>query len=308
MRKLAWMTVGVTYFLMVWGNIVSSTGSGLACPDWPLCHGTITPPASTEIILEWGHRLLALSATLLILVTLIKTFAAPPIVGTGLKRSGRVLLFLLITQILLGGTTVLLGLSPSISTIHLIVATLVWSGLIVVACVTTWSIPVVKNVPPKVRRLSVAGLMGLLVQFYLGGMVRHTHNGLACPHFPNCLDQFLPIPSTFGTHLAFTHRWWGVLLLGIFVHLALVTAKTAPQLARVTRITLGVAIVQVILGIGTVMSHLNTESRAIHAAVGYALWGFLFYVSIRAGALRWLWEKKVSPTLASINTMPQFTP
>lgn len=308
MRKLAWITVGLTYFLMVWGNVVSSTGSGLACPDWPLCHGTITPLATSEIILEWGHRLLALSATALILFTLIKTFAAPPIVGTGLKRSGRVLLFLLITQILLGGTTVLLGLSPTISTIHLIVATLVWSGLIVVACVTTWPTPVVKNVNPKIRRLSVAGLLGLFVQFYLGGMVRHTHSGLACPNFPNCLDQFLPIPSTFGTHLAFSHRWWGVLLLGIFVHLAIVAAKTTPQLAGVTRRTLGVAVAQVILGIGTVMSHLNTESRAIHAAVGYALWGLLFYIAIRAGALRWLWEKRSSSTLASINSMPQLTP
>src|SRR5204863_5788094 len=69
MRKLAWITAAFTYFLMVWGNLVSATGSGLACPDWPLCHGTILPPVRPEIVLEWGHRLIAFSTSALILLS-----------------------------------------------------------------------------------------------------------------------------------------------------------------------------------------------------------------------------------------------
>jgi heme a synthase len=296
MQTLAWLTVGLTYFLMVWGNIVSSTGSGLACPDWPLCHGSVTPPVSAPVVLEWGHRLLAASATFMILLTLYKTLTPSNQIGSPLRRSGKSLLALLAIQILLGGTTVLLGLSPGVSTIHLIIATLVFSGLITVACVTTWKDPVIVNANPKISRLAIAGLMGLLVQFAMGALVRHTHSGLACPNFPHCLEGFFPIPATFGSHLAFFHRWWGVLLLGVFVHLAVVAAKTTPALSRPARRALGLAVAQVILGIGTVLSGLNTESRAIHAAVGYALWGVLFFITLRSGGMRWLWDKTQSTT------------
>ncbi len=46
------------YILMVMGTFVTSTGSGLACPDWPLCYGTVSPPLELSIWFEWGHRLL----------------------------------------------------------------------------------------------------------------------------------------------------------------------------------------------------------------------------------------------------------
>ena len=42
-------TVFFTYLLMVMGSFVTSTGSGLACPDWPLCYGTVTPPLRLHI-------------------------------------------------------------------------------------------------------------------------------------------------------------------------------------------------------------------------------------------------------------------
>src|SRR2546423_14043799 len=161
MRKLAWITVAFVYLLMVWGNLVSSTGSGLACPDWPLCHGTLTPPLSFAVVLEWGHRLLAFTATCLIVATMIGVFRTKG--DSALKRSGRSLLVLLVLQILLGATTVLLGLSPLVSTIHLVVATLVFSGLITVAAVSTWGNPVAKGATPKLKHLATAGLIAMLI-------------------------------------------------------------------------------------------------------------------------------------------------
>ena len=294
-RNLGWLTVGFTYFLMVWGNLVSSTGSGLACPDWPLCHGTVMPAASFPVVLEWGHRILAFIATTLIGATLYQVFTTPSDPGSSLKRSGKFLLWMLAAQILLGATTVLLELSPLVSTIHLMIATLVFSGLIAVACVMTWPEPMISNSPPKIQRLAIAGLGGLLVQLCLGALVRHHHGGLACPNFPHCLNGFFPIPLTFESGLAFIHRWWGVLMLGLFVHLAITAAKTFPPLAQSTRRAFSLAVAQVFLGIGTVMSGLNTESRALHAAVGYALWGILFYIAVRAGAVRWIYTETSEP-------------
>ena len=292
MQILVWTTVALTYLLMVWGNVVSATGSGLACPDWPTCYGTIFPPLSFPVILEWGHRLLAFVTSTFILVTLFKVFTSRRKNQTySLIRSGQSLLALLGIQILLGAVTVLLELSVVASTIHLLIATLVFSGLITIACVTTWGNPVVKGVSPKVRRLSCAAIIGLFVQLALGGVVRHTHAGLACPSFPNCADGFFPDPLILETAVAFIHRWWGVLMIGVFVQLALAAAKTSAPLARPSRQALGLAVAQILLGIGTVMGRLNSHSRATHAAVGYALWGILFYVALRAGNFQWLWKK-----------------
>src|SRR2546423_1748577 len=129
-RRVSWAAVGFTYFLMFWGNLVSSTGAGLACPDWPLCHGTILPPIRWDIVLEWGHRILAASAGALILVLVFQILRSREPGMNALKQAARVLVALLIIQIGLGGVTVLLGLSPLVSTIHLLVATTVFSGLI----------------------------------------------------------------------------------------------------------------------------------------------------------------------------------
>ena len=49
---------------------------------------------------------------------------------------------------------------------------------------------------------------------------------------------------------------------------------------------------QVFLGINTVLSGLATDTRAQHAAIGYALWAAIFYFSIRSGGFRFLWDKK----------------
>src|SRR5262245_11842889 len=58
--QLGLATVVLMFGLIVLGSIVRTTGSGLACPDWPLCHGRLIPPLQFNVLVEWFHRLLAL--------------------------------------------------------------------------------------------------------------------------------------------------------------------------------------------------------------------------------------------------------
>jgi heme A synthase len=57
--RLATVSAVGVYLLIVFGAVVRVTGSGLGCPDWPLCHGRLVPPAETTAIIEYVHRTVA---------------------------------------------------------------------------------------------------------------------------------------------------------------------------------------------------------------------------------------------------------
>jgi len=134
-------------------------------------------------------------------------------------------------------------------------------------------------VPAKLRRLTMVGLWVLLAQLALGGYVRHAGAGLACPDFPLCSGSVLPHHWESAVH--WLHRWLGVALLGLFVHVALAARRTA--LAGAALLLLGLGFLQVSLGIAAVVTGLAIPVRAAHAVIAYALWGTLVWLSVHAG-------------------------
>ncbi|MCI0548791.1 MAG: COX15/CtaA family protein, partial [Candidatus Rokubacteria bacterium] len=296
-RGLAWVAVVLVFLLMVIGNVVSATGSGLACPDWPLCHGRLIPPLEPDIMVEWSHRLVAALSSIVLLVTIglvLRRSAA-----RGLRRLGVVLLVLLGVQILLGGVTVLLKLPDLISTAHLVNGLLIFAGLVVLAAATAPTAPRPGPEAARLRHLIAAGLAALLVQLALGGYVRHAGAGLACPDFPLCGGDLVPSHGLGWAH--WVHRWLGVALLGLFLHLAMTARRAGGAIAGAARLAAALAVVQVTLGILAVLLRLTPPIRAAHAAAGYALWGVLVWLSARAG----LWTSLLAVPRPAPDPLPE---
>src|SRR5262245_5321647 len=160
--RLAWLALAALGLVMMLGNIVSATGSGLGCPDWPLCHGRLIPPGGTVIWTEFRHRLAVPLFSVLLVATSVSVLHRR---GTspGLRRIAVALLGLLGVQVVLGGITVLLGLSALVSTIHLLVALSILAGLVAI-CAAPPPDRAAEPVPGRLARLAVAGLAALAVQ------------------------------------------------------------------------------------------------------------------------------------------------
>src|SRR5260370_4369489 len=57
LQRFAVATALATFCLLIAGGLVSTTESGLACPDWPLCEGQYFPKMIDGKQFEHTHRL-----------------------------------------------------------------------------------------------------------------------------------------------------------------------------------------------------------------------------------------------------------
>ena len=95
---------------------MTSTGSGLAVPDWPLSFGQVFPPMVGGVFYEYGHRLAAAFVGMLtVTFTVLMTRREP---RRWVRWVARGALLAVVLQGLLGGLTVLLGLPTVVSVAH----------------------------------------------------------------------------------------------------------------------------------------------------------------------------------------------
>src|SRR5262245_58272218 len=117
LHHFAAATAVATFCLLIAGGLVSSTESGLACPDWPLCEGKLIPKMVDGKQFEHTHRLVASAVaamTFVLAAILLKRRREDRV----LTRLGSFAAALVVVQALLGALTVKLALPPWVSSLH----------------------------------------------------------------------------------------------------------------------------------------------------------------------------------------------
>src|SRR5581483_6685338 len=141
------------YLQSALGGIVRVSGSGLGCPDWPLCHGRPYPPANLHAIIEYSHRTVGTITGLLIIATVAGAWIVfrnrRPIVAWVATAS----LVAIAVEGALGGVVVAHELAPWLVAVHLGLAMIILGALIATAALSMPESPGVES--PAFARLSI---------------------------------------------------------------------------------------------------------------------------------------------------------
>ena len=298
--RLASLAVVATYALIILGGLVRTAGAGLACPDWPLCHGRLIPPLDPLVLIEWSHRFVA---SIVGLLTLAVGFAA-----WRLRRAGQpgfvglsaLALVLVVIQIGLGGLTVRHELTAWLIVAHLGTAMAFFATLIIIGVIAVTPTPA-ELVPSGVetrarggagqaaprrhdsfRALAVLTLAATYGLVLIGGYVSASGAGLACPDWPLCYGQLLPsLTGGVGAHLL--HRFAAALAGALIIVTAAAAYRTQarrPQLQAASAIAVGLLILQIILGALNIEYRLADAVTIAHLATAAALFATLVVLTV----------------------------
>ena len=212
LRRFTKVVAVSTLFLIFAGAMVTSTGSGLAVPDWPLSYGMFLPPMIGGILYETGHRLIAGSVGFLILLqALALQFFEPK---KFVRKLGWLSLGCVLVQGLLGGLTVLFLQPHALSVAHGAVAEILLCLNVSIAFSTAAA---GEKVPLRlrsgqapadegVRRLTTALPILVYSQILLGAIVRHMNAGVVFPDFPLSNGKLIPDFTSGAIVANFAHR------------------------------------------------------------------------------------------------------
>jgi cytochrome c oxidase assembly protein subunit 15 len=259
------------YVLIVLGAVVRAHGAGLACPDWPLCFGSLVPAFDTRVALEWGHRALAGGVSLGLVAAALWAWRDRSLRARSAWPLA-VAFALLGVQVVLGGLTVLLGLAPWTVTSHLVVGNLFCGTLLWIALELRGTAPALERAAAASGReraavLAFAAL--LVVQLALGGLVSSHYAGLACGAFPTC-DGAAWAPSLSGlVGLHVIHRFSGY-ALALAAGVLAVATRSGPLAAR-SRALVALVALQIALGATNVLLEVPIELTALHSAAAAAI-------------------------------------
>jgi heme A synthase len=266
-RRLAGVTAAFAYLQVALGGVVRVSGSGLGCPDWPLCHGRPYPPADLHAIIEYSHRAVGSVTGVLIIATVVLAWVVwrtrRPVVAWLATAS----LIGVVGEGLLGAGVVANELASWLVLIHLALAMVILGFLVATAVMSQ---PPSVGIPDRgLRRLAAFSVGATYVLLLTGSTVVAGGADATCRSWPLCGSGFT---ADFGGVSAWTmlHRG-AVLVIGALLVFVLVRAARQPGLRTVSLATLAVLALQVAVGAGAAVSD-GALFNGLHIGLATLVW------------------------------------
>ena len=265
-RRAGWLALVasvLTVGLIAYGSWVRVSGSGLGCPDWPLCEGVLVPEIEGATAIEFGHRVYA-GVTMLV-VAGAAAFAFRARAHDQLTSNLLVgALAAILVQAVLGGITVLTELHSMVRLAHLTFS------LLTLALVTGGAVRALDvrlSPPPDVRRwraLAVAAAFVVLA----GGTIVGTGHSSGCPGLPLCDAR----SSAEAAWVHLVHRAAATALLLALVWTAWQARHRGGWMFRMSVLAALLATAQFTVGVSAVAFRLPQELRIMHLGLAATVW------------------------------------
>ena len=301
-KRLTLFATLLALIVVSFGAYTRLTDSGLGCPDWPGCYGTLSVPESIDQIekaqavypdspvevekawIEMIHRYIAGILGVMILVIAFMSIRLRDQINYSLKWP-IFLLGLVIFQAALGMWTVTLLLKPAVVSSHLL------GGMTVLGILTflmhrnygTHRENFVSNqLDRKIIRFS---LVLLFIQIALGGWTSTNYAALACTDYPTCHGSLIPEMdfsnaftifrelgvTSLGEPLSlealhaiqWVHRVGAIVLLGYLLFVAYIL-KVNQGFNMWRNVLILVISLQFIIGIANLLLHLPIVLATLH--------------------------------------------
>ncbi|WP_052665434.1 COX15/CtaA family protein [Nitriliruptor alkaliphilus] len=288
---LAAAAIATNVLIVFTGGLVRVTGSGLGCPTWPTCDGDTVVPrpggehATWQTAVEFGNRLL----TFVVLAVAVAVALEVRRRGRELPRPLRTLAWALpagvLAQALLGGVTVLTGLSPLVVAAHFLL-----SMVLIAIAVSLWQrarehaglvAPV--RADSETGRLVATGLRWATTALAVTAAVVLVLGTLVTAAGPHAGDPGTPRLGLDIRFIAIAHADAVWLLVGLTIALVAITWRHGPaELRAAVRALLVLELIQGTIGYVQYAIGIPAGLVAIHILGASLVWAAAVAVWIRA--------------------------
>lgn len=304
LRRFTKLVAVATLFLIFAGAMVTSTGSGLAVPDWPSTYGSFMfsfPLKSMVggIFYEHGHRMIASVVGFLTVVQAVWLWLREP--KRFVKRLGFLSVGAVLLQGLLGGITVLLFLPKAVSVSHAALAEVFFCINVSIAFFTSNLYRSLSTMEKGDAPVKMAWTLTVLVflQIFAGAVMRHLGAGLAIPDFPLSFGHVVPAFTSREILAAYVHRVGGFVVATMVIAMAirLLRYDSNHPLRNLGHLLLILVGAQVLLGGYVIWSGKQPHITSLHVMTGAATLALSVILTLSSRTLAW---RKARPQKAAL--------
>jgi heme A synthase len=270
-RRVAVVTAISAYLLIALGGLVRVSGSGLGCPDWPLCHGRPYPPANLHAIIEYSHRAVGAVTGVLIIATVVLAWMVFRRRRPAVAWFATASLVAVAVEGALGREVVANELTPWLVAVHLGLAMIIVGCLIGAAVM---SMPRSEGVPdPGFRRLAAVAAAGTYALLLTGSFVVASQADERCNAWPLCGNGFA---FDFAGVNGYTmlHRGATLVVGALLVYVLVIAVRRWTGTGGMRLMAAGTIVVlavQVAVGAGAAITD-GALANGAHVALGTLVW------------------------------------